>query len=263
MAKKYKEEDEDESTLLDDTEDDTHTKKRKRRKKEDSNDTEEEDTEERPSKKFCKEDFDFKIKHTHDGKFAKLLRSRGVSPLDILHGTKSFNLEDVVQPINAQSFGKVKKINAQKQLTWYEKSYAKVLGQSWLSAGIGGFPSDARAKQIALHMFIRAIEEYQARDPRKNQNRSLPLWHHVYGGFGDSLRDMKSDYPAFVVISNITPECTNLKFEKVRDCLCKFNNMEIPVLVVCGGMDPYTLFSNKLYYPMRWCVSVGHQLIQM
>jgi hypothetical protein len=132
-----------------------------------------------------------------------------------------------------------------------------------LSAGVGGFPSDARAKQLALHMFIKAIEEYQTRDPRKNTNRSLPLWHHVYGGFGDALRDMKSDFPSFIVISNITPECTNLKMEKVRDCLTKFNNMDIPVLVVCAGMDPYTLFTTKLYYPMRWGMYLGNNCIEV
>jgi hypothetical protein len=210
-----------------------------------------------------KDDFDFRIRHTHDAAMAKLLRARGVSPLDIMHGTKNFNLEDVIQPIEAQTFGKVKRINRNKQLGWYESSYKKVLGQSWLSAGIGGFPSDARAKHVALHLFIRAIEEYQSRDPRKNQNRSLPFWHHVYGGFGDRLRDMTSDYPSFIVISNITPECTGLKMEKVRDCLTKFNNLNIPVVVVCAGQDPYTLFTTRLYYPMRWGLHIGHAVTQL
>jgi hypothetical protein len=210
-----------------------------------------------------KDDFDFKISHTHDAAMAKLLRSRGVSPIDIMHGTKNFSLEDVVQPIEALTFGKLKKINKNKQLNWYESSYKRVLSQSWLSAGIGGFPSDARAKQVALHLFIRAIEEYQSRDPRKNQNRSLPLWHHVYGGFGDKLRDMSSDFPSFIVISNITPECTGLKMEKVRDCLTKFNNLNIPVVVVCAGQDPYTLFTNRLYYPMRWGLHIGHATTQL
>lgn len=213
--------------------------------------------------KRFKEDFDFKIHHTHDAKMAKILRARGVSPLDIMHGSKSFHLEDVIQPIDSQVYGKPKKISRNKQLTWYEKSYQRVLGQSWLSAGIGGVPSDARAKQVALHLFIRAVEEYQSRDPRKNTNRSLPLWHHVYGGFGDSLRDMKSDYPSFIVVSNLTPECTSLKMEKVRDILTKFNNMDIPVVVVCAGMDPYTLFTTRLYYPMRWCASIANGVIQL
>lgn len=217
----------------------------------------------REQRRRDREEFDYVIRHTHDSKMAKILRSRGVSPLDIMHGQKAFNLEDVVQPISSQAFGRVKKISANKQLNWYESSYRRVLGQSWLSAGIGGHPTDARAKQLALHLFMKAIQEYQSRDPRKNANRSLPLWHHVYGGFGDSLRDMKSDFPSFIVISNLTPECTSIKFEKVRDCLTKFNNMDIPVLVVCAGMDPYTLFATKLYYPMRWGINVGNKIVEM
>jgi hypothetical protein len=266
--KKKIEETEDDSDLLDDSEESFEDQKEKKKRKMErlEEPEEEEDEPDEPIKRRerkSKDDFDFRIHHRHDTAMAKLLRARGVSPLDMMHGTKSFNLEDVVQPIASQAFGKLKKISVNKQLTWYEKSYQRVLGQSWLSAGISAFPTDARAKQLALHMFIRAIKDYQERDPRKNSNRSLPLWHHVYGGFGDPLRDLKSDYPSFVVVSNITPECTNLKIEKVRDILTKFNNMDIPVLVVAAGLDPYTLFATKFYYPMRWGVFVGNTTIQL
>lgn len=267
MGRKHKELSDLDKELIDDSEEEEiPVKKRRGKQKEEIVEpeiAEDEEITEPKRKKKTKEEFDFNIRHTHDAKLIKVLRSRGVSPLDIMHGAKHFCLDDVVQPITAQAFGKVKKINVNKQLTWYEKSYNKVLGQSWLSAGIGGFPSDARAKQVALHIFIKAIREYQERDPRKNMNRSLPLWHHVYGGFGDTLRDMKSDFPAFVVISNITPECTALKLEKVRDCLTRYNNMDIPVLVVTAGMDPYTFFTTKVYYPMRWGLHIGNQLIEV
>lgn len=259
MAKLKKKLDEEEEDLIDDSdevsEEDGTIGKKKRRTEEVISDA--------LKARRVRDDFNLKIKHNHDSKMVKLLRTRGVSSLDIMHGTKSFNLEDVVQPISSQSQGKVKKINVQKQLNWYESSYKRVLGQSWLSAGIGGFPSDARAKQIALHMFLKAIQEYQQRDPRKNHSRSLPFWHHVYGGFGDNLRDMKTDFPSFVVISNITSECTALKMEKVRDALVKFNNLNIPVLIVCAGIDPFTLFTTKLFYPMQWGLSVGNPFVQL
>ena len=205
----------------------------------------------------------FKIKHKHDGKFQKLLQSRGVSPVDLIHNNRSFILADIILPIEAMAFGKLKKIQKLKQWSWYYKSYKKVLGSSWLTAGIGGTPSDLKAKQIALHLFIKAIHEYQARDLRRNTNRSLPYWHHVYGGFGDPIRDMKDNFPSFLVVSNITPECTAVKLEKVRDICTKFNNLNIPVVVVCAGMDPYTLFATKLYYPMRWGLFVGNPVISL
>jgi hypothetical protein len=255
--------------LVDDSENDTEEDqpiklRKKKRKAEPEEDLEEEPEIVKPRReKKPKEEFDYRIKHNHDSSMAKLLRSRGVGPLDLMHGNKSFDLDDVVQPIEANTFGKVKKINKNKQLNWYESSYRRVLGQSWLSAGIGGTPSDARAKQLALHLFMKAIKEYQERDPRKNTNRSLPYWHHVYGGFGDVLRDMKSDFPSFIVISNITPDCTALKMEKVRDCLTKYNNMDIPVVVVCAGIDPYTLFTTRLYYPMRWGILLGNKVVEV
>jgi len=249
--KKLKDEDLD---LLDDLEDLPNSK-------DTSNEETYEEIQER--KKIRRNLDDVVIKHTHDSALAKILRSRKVSPLDIMHGSKSFVLDDLVQPINAQAFGKVKRINVVKQINWYEKSYKRVLSQNWLAAGIGGFPSDQRAKQLALHLFIKAIKEHQERDPRKNQNRSLPYWHSVYGGFEDELRDLSSNFPSFIVISNITSDSSKPKLEKVRDILVKYNNMGIPVVVVCAGMDPYTLFATKLYYPMRWGIYLGNTIVEL
>lgn len=212
-------------------------------------------------KRHSSEDDEYKIAHTHTSKLLKILRSRGVSNLDIMHGNKTFDLLDVIQPIEAQVFGRVKKINKAKQFNWYKKSYNRTLSSTWLSAGIGGTPTDLRAKQVALHLFLNALEDYQSRDTRKNTNRSLPFWHHVYGGFGDPIRDLKSDFPCFLVISNLTPDCTGVKLEKVRDILTKFNNLNIPVLVVCAGMDPYTFFTTKLYYPMAWGLNIGNTVV--
>jgi hypothetical protein len=255
MAKKKKREklSEEELELLDDSDSPVSPKKK-------NNTTVTEPEDDESDSEYSKV---FKISHRHDSKMLKLIRSRGVSPLDILHGNKSFNLEDYVQPMESQVFGRVKKINRNKQLNWYEKSYDKVLSQNWLSAGIGGFPSDLRAKQIALHLFLNAVREYQARDPRKNTNRSLPYWHHVYGGFGDHIRDLKADFPSFLVVSNITIDCTHIKYEKVRDICTKYNNLNIPVVVVCAGIDPYTFFTTKLYYPMRWGLYVGNSTISI
>jgi hypothetical protein len=254
MSKKKKreiEEDEDSHLLDDEDEEDKKLEQEEEEKEE----------QDKKKKKKVKELGSVKISHNHDVKFAKLLRSRGVSTLDLLHGSRSFLLEDVILPIESNTWERCKRISSDKQLGWYHRAYQKVLSNNWLCAGIGGTPTDARAKQVALHIFIKAIYEYQERDPRKNVGRALPYWHNVYGGFNDYLRDLKSDFPSFIVISNITPTCTSLKLEKVRDALTRYTNMEIPVLVVCAGMDPFTLFSSKLYFPIKWCLNIGNPLV--
>ena len=201
----------------------------------------------------------FLIRHKFSDKELTLFKSRGVSAIDLLPSNRTFELEDVLLTIESEVDNRLKKISKQRQLTFYENLYDKIRqGKSnWLSAGIGGAPSDLRAKQLAIRLFQVALKEYQERDPRKKSNRSAPVWHRVYGGFGDSLRDLKSDYPSLIVLSNITPKCSDVKCEKVRDILEKYNSIGIPVLVVVGGCDPYTFFSTRLYYPLKYAVYVG------
>jgi hypothetical protein len=210
-----------------------------------------------PEKKKVTKEFCFKIRHRFSAKDVKALQLRGVSAVDILTGNRSFEIEDSIITIEIEGSNRIKKIAKVKQLAFYEKLCTKILSGSWLSAGISGFPSDLRAKQVAIHLFSMALKEYQDRDPRKNINRSQPLWHRVYGGFGDSLRDLKSDYPSLIVISNVTPKCSDVKLEKVRDILEKYNSMGIPVIVVIGGCDPYSFFTQRLFYPLRYALYLG------
>lgn len=197
------------------------------------------------------------IKHKFSSKELKAMQSRGVSIVDILQSGRNFEVEESILPIEVEINNRIRKIARVKQTAFFEKIRAKLLSGNWLSAGISGYPSDLRAKQVAIYLFHLAMKEYSERDPRKNLNRSQPLWHRVYGGFGDSLRDLKSDFPSLIVVSNITPKCSDIKLEKVRDILEKYNSMGIPVIVVIGGCDPYTFFTQKLYYPLRYALYVG------
>jgi len=198
-----------------------------------------------------------RICHNFSAKHLKMAQTRGLSTADLLSPAKSFELDTLILPIEAEIGNKLKKITRSKQEGDFEKLQSKLLNGSWLSAGLSSAPSDLRAKQVAVQLFLMAMEEYQARDPRKNTNRSMPIWHRIYGGFGDSLRDLQSNFPSFIVISNITANCTNLKIEKVRDILEKYNAMKIPVLVITGGIDPYTMFATKLFYSLKYAIFMG------
>lgn len=197
------------------------------------------------------------IHHNFDAGIIKQAKLRGLSTADLLSPSRSFELEELVLKIDTEIGNRPKTIGKTKQLGYFEKMQSNITGGSWLSAGIASFPSDLRGKQVAVKLFLQSIVEYQRRDPRKNVNRSLPMWHRVYGGFGDSLRDMKSDFPSFIVLSNVIISDTNVKFEKVRDILEKYNAMHIPVLVIIGGADPLTLFSSKLFHPLKYAIFLG------
>lgn len=198
------------------------------------------------------------IHHDYGKKVHKILAGRGVSMADILHKGKSFDLEDSLVKIECDG-EKLKRISVEKQVSFYDRILAtKILSGKWLQACISSYPSDLRAKQVAIHLFQHAlIAHTEMQNSRRKFNRTLPIWHRIYGGFGDSLRDAKGEPPSFIVLSNITANCTNLKHEKVRDICEKYNALNIPVVVVCGGCDPLTLFSYKLHYPLRYAFYLG------
>jgi hypothetical protein len=121
------------------------------------------------------------------------------------------------------------------------------------TAGIGSFPSDLRAKYLAQHIMSAAIDSHIK---HRRPGRSLPLWHRVYGGLTDPLRDKPiQDMPCMLVIVNINDGSSNYKLEKVRDLLEKF--CDIPRIVVTGGEPPVNLFANKLYSPCRSALYIG------
>lgn len=127
--------------------------------------------------------------------------------------------------------------------------------QGSYTVGISSFPSDSRAKYLAQTIMASAIKAYTS--SKRRHGRSLPLWHRVYGGFSDSLRDAKSlsDMPCMLIISNVGDTSSAIKLEKVRDLLERY--VEIPRIVVMGGEPPCNLFANKLHYPMKAGIYLG------
>lgn len=122
------------------------------------------------------------------------------------------------------------------------------------TVGISSFPSDVRAKYLALMIMNAAIDAYLA-SPRKH-GKTYPLWHRVYGGYNDPLRDKPQiDTPCMLIISNVSEISSAAKVEKVRDLLEKFP--DIPRIVVCGGEPPSNLFANRLHYPMKAGLYMG------
>lgn len=184
----------------------------------------------------------------------KLLTSRGVSPADFIHSSKeTFDVVpnlvkyDVELPRMPN-----RTVGIAKQLKALDSLCSNPLRSSYV-LGISSFPSDALAKYLAIHLFNLAQVSWVK---RHKPGRSMPMWHRVFGGLGDPLRDKAVDEtPALLVLSNINEASSAHKLEKVRDLLEKYSH--IPRIVVLSGADPLTFFAQKLYYPINAGLMIG------
>lgn len=184
----------------------------------------------------------------------KLLISKGVSAGDFIHSkTTKVEIEEHLVKYESNVFGVMPKtVGSGKQLNALEKVFAHPLGNYVL--GISSFPSDVLAKHLAISLMDKACTAWQV--SKNKRGKSMPVWHRVYGGYYDTLRDrISDDRPSMLVLSNITPDLTNIKLEKIRDLLEKYN--DIPRIVVMSGEDPLTFFGNRLHYPINVGILLG------
>ena len=113
---------------------------------------------------------------------------------------------------------------------------------------ISGKPNDVRACCIAASLLIQAsIVHNQMRDDPSQPNSHYghlhqPQWVKLSNDFKDNLHNPNWK-PSFIVLSNITPQSSNLKYEKVRDMLEMYDS--IPRIVVCNDLDPLQYANHK------------------
>lgn len=184
----------------------------------------------------------------------KILLSRGVSAADLLHGRDEFDVASGLVKYETEIPRVMPKIiSSAKQFRAIEKIMAHPMTQAPYVLGISSFPSDMRAKHLAIAVMANAISQWQK---KHRPGYAMPLWHKVYGGYQDTLRDRHSDEkPSLLIISNVVDGAGNVKIEKTRDLLEMYSH--IPRIVVMGGQDPLTFFGTKLYYPINAGLYLG------
>jgi hypothetical protein len=189
---------------------------------------------------------------------SKTLVSRGVSYGDFIRTRETF---DAVRALISYDTDiprvMPKSISRQKQCRGLEKVLENPTRANYVM-GISSFPSDARAKHLAIQILKVGCEHWARRKALRTGTvgRSMPYWHRVFGGFNDDLRDRKLDErPCMLVISNVNAASSAYKLEKVRDILEQFN--DIPRIVVMSGLDPTTFFATRLYYPINLGIQLG------
>lgn len=117
--------------------------------------------------------------------------------------------------------------------------------------GIGSMATDDRAKFLAMSFMAAAID--QQKSTKTHRGKLLPLWHRVLGGYQDNLRDLKERKNiSMLVITNVGPDSTPQKIEKVRDLLEIYDH--IPRIVVMNGADPVSFFVEKIRMTMQFAI---------
>jgi hypothetical protein len=183
----------------------------------------------------------------------KVLTARGVPQADFIHGKEQYDVvPNLVKYEVELARMPTRAVGTAKQLKALESICTNPLRSSYV-LGISSFPSDALAKALAIHIFNQSMISWQR---RHRPGRVLPIWHRVFGGFNDNLRDKPiEETPSLLVLSNINEASSSYKLEKVRDILEKYSH--IPRIVVLSGADPLTFFANKLYCPINAGILIG------
>lgn len=198
-----------------------------------------------------------KLRFRFEGTRQKQLRMRGVDGMCFAGQRNAFDFDVAAVRIKPDIPGIVTKgISARKQIKALSSIFAHPLRGAPI-IGIGSFPSDLRAKMLAVNIMSLSMgaQENSAQSRRLRQ-KDYPLWHKVYGGFKDTIRDNGlPDNPSMLIISNVDVDSTAPKVEKVRDLLEMFPS--IPRVVVVSGVDPMTFFATRLHLPMDYGFYMG------
>lgn len=197
-----------------------------------------------------------KLRFQFGSKRQRTLKSRGVDGMCFAGKRNAFEFDVAAMRMKPDIPGIVTKGISVKKQAQHLVNIRKHPLRGHPIIGIGSFPSDLRAKMLALNIMDWAIDYQESTKVRKHRNRDYPVWHKVYGGLGDELRDKTySENPSMLVLSNVTADSTSMKIEKVRDILEKFPNL--PRVVVVSGCDPVWFFAMKLHLPMDYGFYIG------
>lgn len=200
---------------------------------------------------------DIQLDFKWDAVRQRILRNRGVDGYAFSLARNPFVLEDALTRISPKPIDwlpdetVLKPMSIARQIKSADSLMNNPLRGNSITC-IAGHPSDVRAKVIAANIFNRAIE-LQMEGAAKG--KAYPLWHKLYGGFSDKLRDSDDLDPcSMLFLSNISIDSTAPKLEKLRDLLEKYDN--IPKVVIVNGCDPITFFASKVRMPLRHAIYV-------
>lgn len=118
--------------------------------------------------------------------------------------------------------------------------------------GIAGNPDDSKAKYFAAHLVQVHLAALGA--------SANVVWATLYSGYENQYMRDDLAAPTLIVISNLTPNSTNVKLEKARDIIEKYP--DVPRLVVCAGIDPLSFLAAFLHVPIHGLAYFSEALVK-
>lgn len=112
---------------------------------------------------------------------------------------------------------------------------------------VSGNPDDTQARYFAaflaqVHMDALGLQ-------------ANVLWETMIGAFDNP--GLKAE-PTMLVITNLTPRSSNLKYEKTRDLLEK--HASIPKVLVVAGEDPISFAATRIHSPCHALAYFGSRI---
>ena len=190
---------------------------------------------------------DLIIRHNFSPKAKRILEKSGVPHSAFLRANSSINIDESVVKIECELNGtKLRKVSTSRQVKNFEKMWENPLWGSYLFV-ISSYPTDIRAKNVALAVMAKAMDQFY-RKKRENKvliKRTPPVWHNVMSGFKDKFLDTEINVlPSMLILSNVTEDSTQLKMEKLRDLIVKYDG--IPRIVITCASDPLTFMLGRI-----------------
>ena len=202
-----------------------------------------------------RDDKPIKLNFLYSKQRTKIMRLQGVDYQCLLGARNNFDVDSAIVRIKSELDDlTVKGISPKRQAGWINMLLEQPLRSNPVIA-ISSYPSDLRAKLLASQFMHKAIAFQQDATRRRYTQKDFPLWHRVYGGYKDELRDGDKKNPSMLIITNVSDDSTQIKVEKVRDLLEMYDR--IPRIVVLGGSNPMTFFANRLHYPLKYAMYLG------
>lgn len=198
------------------------------------------------------------LRFTIDRKVLQHCVARGADKhaIGTLKGSK-FSLEDALISFKPKIHGVTSRtVSQQQQERWLDKLLDNPLRGHNLTV-VNSYPSDMRAKHVAVNIMAAAMRQHTTMNPKQRRGKGQPMWHRLYGGLKDKLRDEEpTTKPSMLIISNVIADSSAHKMEKLRDLLEMYD--DIPRIVVMGGVvDPITFFGTRIHLPIKNAIHLG------
>lgn len=169
------------------------------------------------------------------------MMNRG-APRHLLRASFELTVRDLS---TARSEADVRPVPPEKQMALLHKSLTKPITGSWWMV-IGSELEDKMATACALSIMQSAT----IKSVRHPHITARPLFHNIYGGRWDKLRDDESyrsniGRVGLLVIANLPANATPEKIEKATDLLQMYS--AVPRVLVVNGIDPLEFAVTRLY----------------